>query len=458
MRFKSTLALALLWGSFLPMSHAQVLLRGNLFFASDADALTTAHQQHLTRWLDSLQQLHWRYLTIEAYTDSVGSAAYNEALAQRRAASVRDFLLAQSVDSGAIKIGFFGESYDPDTLLSQALGEGLNANRRVDLVAYRQLPGQVPEEMADVRDLYRRIRPGYQTFTYRDAYRDQVIETASGLLIGIPGQSLVCRDGHPYRGQVELRVQELRGLAAVLRRGIATQAKDGSHGRDQIFELKALGQCGPLKLKDGAGIMVLMPVGPGGQHHEVCLARDWLGQPREWLRSDLPVHRYAGQQLQQYWTCQDQQYVPEALTLKEKVRNVFRSWRGKPLIRRGHYRCIDQGEALRAQWQKALGPIEAEELADQVDSAQTYLGLRLDRLSWVNCRNLDHRVAARVHPTDFVVTGTPRADLDLKLIIEETHAVLAGEEEGDRVVFRQVPEGARVRVVGVSYRGEQPQL
>jgi outer membrane protein OmpA-like peptidoglycan-associated protein len=70
-------------------------------------------------------------LQIEGYTDSTGRVEHNQELSQRRAAAVRDFLVAQGVSLNNISAQGFGPS---NPVASNNTPQGRQMNRRVDLV------------------------------------------------------------------------------------------------------------------------------------------------------------------------------------------------------------------------------------------------------------------------------------------------------------------------------------
>lgn len=66
----------------------ELSLNGKLLFESDSDTLDPDSQATADRLGRSLAQLELRTIRIEGHTDSVGSAAYNQALSMRRAQAV----------------------------------------------------------------------------------------------------------------------------------------------------------------------------------------------------------------------------------------------------------------------------------------------------------------------------------------------------------------------------------
>lgn len=71
-------------------------------------------------------------INVEGHTDSRGPVSYNQKLSERRAASVRDYLVKKGVDGGRLKAAGAGENNPLD---SSSTKEGFQRNRRVELLA-----------------------------------------------------------------------------------------------------------------------------------------------------------------------------------------------------------------------------------------------------------------------------------------------------------------------------------
>ncbi|HEX9222787.1 MAG TPA: OmpA family protein, partial [Candidatus Acidoferrales bacterium] len=70
-------------------------------------------------------------LQVEGHTDSVGSDEFNQQLSERRAGSVRDFLVQQGVTGAAVSSRGFGKT---QPVATNDTPEGRQRNRRVELV------------------------------------------------------------------------------------------------------------------------------------------------------------------------------------------------------------------------------------------------------------------------------------------------------------------------------------
>jgi outer membrane protein OmpA-like peptidoglycan-associated protein len=78
-------------------------------------------------------------VTVEGYTDSIGSDDYNQKLSQRRADAVRDYLTSNGISSANIQS--VGKGKD-DPVATNDTGAGRQQNRRVELVVNGDVIGQ----------------------------------------------------------------------------------------------------------------------------------------------------------------------------------------------------------------------------------------------------------------------------------------------------------------------------
>jgi outer membrane protein OmpA-like peptidoglycan-associated protein len=106
-------------------------LRGSVF-EFDQSVLTSGAKDSLQRAVRQLAEASNVDVEIIGYTDDKGSDAYNQALSERRANAVRDFLVSQGIASGRITTSGLGEK-DPVATNATAVGRALN--RRVIIVA-----------------------------------------------------------------------------------------------------------------------------------------------------------------------------------------------------------------------------------------------------------------------------------------------------------------------------------
>jgi len=77
-------------------------------------------------------------LEVDGHTDSVGSDAYNQQLSEKRAASVRDYLVQQGIPIVSVTTQGFGKT---QPIASNATAAGRQQNRRVELVVSGEVIG-----------------------------------------------------------------------------------------------------------------------------------------------------------------------------------------------------------------------------------------------------------------------------------------------------------------------------
>jgi len=70
-------------------------------------------------------------MAVEGHTDSVGSAGYNQQLSERRADSVRDYLVRQGIAPSVVATSGFGKD---QPVASNSTAAGRQQNRRVELI------------------------------------------------------------------------------------------------------------------------------------------------------------------------------------------------------------------------------------------------------------------------------------------------------------------------------------
>ena len=87
----------------------QAFLNENIPFEFDSAALTKSAQQILKRKADYLRVNQGVMVTIEGHCDERGTQIYNVALGDRRAISVKEYLVALGIDRGRLMTISYGE-------------------------------------------------------------------------------------------------------------------------------------------------------------------------------------------------------------------------------------------------------------------------------------------------------------------------------------------------------------
>lgn len=113
-----------------PAPQAQrIVLRGVQFDVDKADIRMDA-AVILDEAANLLSQVAGARVSVDGHTDSSGGDAYNQALSERRAASVREYLVNKGVDASRLSSNGYGEA---QPVSDNATAEGRQLNRRVEL-------------------------------------------------------------------------------------------------------------------------------------------------------------------------------------------------------------------------------------------------------------------------------------------------------------------------------------
>lgn len=99
-------------------------------FGVDSANIDPSFRDTLNQVASTLTQYEKTYVDVLGHTDSTGSDAYNQALSERRASAVTDYLSSRGVQSARLATRGYGESQPKASNLDAA---GRSANRRVEI-------------------------------------------------------------------------------------------------------------------------------------------------------------------------------------------------------------------------------------------------------------------------------------------------------------------------------------
>jgi len=108
----------------------EIIKLEGVYFDNDSAKLRPASVATLDKAVAALNRRASISVEVAAHTDSSGSNAYNLALSERRAASVKNYLVAHGIDASRLSSRGYGES---QPVVSNASKEGRAKNRRVEL-------------------------------------------------------------------------------------------------------------------------------------------------------------------------------------------------------------------------------------------------------------------------------------------------------------------------------------
>jgi outer membrane protein OmpA-like peptidoglycan-associated protein len=114
-----------------PTDRGLVLTLGDTLFATGRSELKSGATANLDRVTAFMNEYPSRTATIEGFTDSMGSEEYNQDLSQRRADSVKGYLVGHGVDTARLSSAGRGENAPVG---DNASAEGRQQNRRVEVI------------------------------------------------------------------------------------------------------------------------------------------------------------------------------------------------------------------------------------------------------------------------------------------------------------------------------------
>lgn len=109
---------------------SKVVINADTFFDFDKSNLKPEGKQVLDQVAQQAKAINLETVIAVGYTDSTGPAAYNLGLSDRRAASVKQYLVSQGIAADRIYTEGKGEA---DPIASNATRQGRAENRRVEL-------------------------------------------------------------------------------------------------------------------------------------------------------------------------------------------------------------------------------------------------------------------------------------------------------------------------------------
>ena len=111
-------------------NELKVTVKNDVLFDYNSAALRSASRSSLREMANVFDQYPNTTIAVEGFTDSTGSASYNERLSERRASSVANYLESLGVRSSRLDTIGYGETHPR---ASNSTASGRQLNRRVEI-------------------------------------------------------------------------------------------------------------------------------------------------------------------------------------------------------------------------------------------------------------------------------------------------------------------------------------
>jgi outer membrane protein OmpA-like peptidoglycan-associated protein len=115
-----------------------VVNMADVLFATGKSDLRASAREALAKLSGIVLNYPTLQLTIEGHTDSVGSAEYNQALSEKRADAVHDYLVSQGVDASKLSAQGLGKFHP---VADNSTAAGRQKNRRVEIIVSGEVIG-----------------------------------------------------------------------------------------------------------------------------------------------------------------------------------------------------------------------------------------------------------------------------------------------------------------------------
>ncbi len=109
-------------------SGCRLTINLQVYFDNDSGQLKPESDAELQRFIEFLQAVPSATGELQGHTDSVGKDSYNLSLSQKRAESVRAYVISQGITAARLTAKGYGET---QPVATNTTAEGRAANRRV---------------------------------------------------------------------------------------------------------------------------------------------------------------------------------------------------------------------------------------------------------------------------------------------------------------------------------------
>ena len=93
-----------------------------------------------------------------------------------------------------------------------------------------------------------------------------------------------------------------------------------------------------------------------------------------------------------------------------------------------------------------------DKAVEKIDPAElNYYILSTSKLGWINC---DRFYELKVEKTDFIVTTPQTKETNVQIVFMDIRSAMQGEAHLNGFIFRNVPVGSKVNVIGLGYNGK----
>lgn len=220
-------------------------------FDNDDSSLDTEDRTQLRYLIATLERHSDFQIDIIGHTDQDGSHSYNEVLAEKRATSVKEYLLSLGVSENYLASQSKGER---ELLHQESSSLAKSRNRRVELKYTLKNFKNLDEMLGAITD----EQPTQAHLIDPDV--SQLIDLKGGTSVYVPKSAFVNIDGSPVSGKVELTVIEAFSLIEFMQQGLSTESKGALLETGGMMHIAATVAGKAVRLGDNKNLELIYPV------------------------------------------------------------------------------------------------------------------------------------------------------------------------------------------------------
>ncbi len=264
-------------GNFL---QSQNTSQNYIYFDTDDHNLSTEYEASLTDIYNELITHSDYEIKIIGHTDQDGSEEYNQALAQRRAESVKTHFINNGATIDQIDIVWQGESQLID---SQNTAKAKKKNRRVELITHTY-------DYEDIDDVFTTAHEVNIQHYKLDLAQEQVIDCDAGSTIIIPENAFTFADGSPIGdANVTIEIKEAFTYSDFISEGLFTHSKGEILETGGMLYINATAGGREVKLKEGEAIEIIYPLQETKEDMELFYADEDQEGNLDWAQANQSI-------------------------------------------------------------------------------------------------------------------------------------------------------------------------
>lgn len=439
-------------------SHGQTdTSRYKIYFNSGRYQLTSAHQNELSMFFDTLLPLPPAAVLIAGSTDEDGSASFNYQLGLKRAQSLQNFIQKSGISPAIIQTISLGEG-SPAVNYDKRLNRYAEVTFIIPRPADTTAKAEQPEESGNLADLYAQLRPRPQEFCI-DITRDTFLVGNKGTVVHYKANTIKATDIDCRC--FKLLLNEYFDNSDLILNNLTTTSDGQLLESGGMVRLQGFCDDKPYDLKTGQYLTVMVPADtilPGMKL--LSANRESDSEYLNWtLDPDYPeLDEFDYNRMMLYCGFRGNPVeMAKCPFFFCRIGDFFRGIFGERKYKNKDVRNNEAANKEATLIKKY--ELKGEDLAVALQKSRDKAGKDAIKYYVYKNANWDYRNIDRYKPgskfIDFIVNNKPGAESDVKLMYKSTRTAVPCFEKASSYVFKSISEGVDVWAVGIRYTNKQ---